>query len=129
MGTSSTCGTSRKLGNCSQGVDSSNLRNSCASSRGSTTTRFFSSSYLTCNVTNHAPNYLLLDRLRVHAYKTDEQTGLVGRKELFFIYNYFYFICLKDGGKPSLTILSPSAYSLYGDLKNKVKVRADISDT
>lgn len=36
----------RKLGNCSQGAASSNLRNSCANSNGSTTTRFFSSSYL-----------------------------------------------------------------------------------
>uniref|UniRef100_A0A2M4B1T0 Putative secreted protein n=1 Tax=Anopheles triannulatus TaxID=58253 RepID=A0A2M4B1T0_9DIPT len=35
----------RKLGNCSHGADRSNLRNSWASSSGSHTTRFFSSSY------------------------------------------------------------------------------------
>ena len=39
-------------GNCSQGEDRSNLRNSCVISRGSHTTRFTSSSYLTCE--NHA---------------------------------------------------------------------------
>lgn len=34
----------RKFGNCSHGADRSNLRNSCANSSGSQTTRFFSSS-------------------------------------------------------------------------------------
>lgn len=44
----------RKVGNCSQGADKSNLRNSWANSSGSHTTRFFSSSYRSCKSNEYA---------------------------------------------------------------------------